>query len=33
MNVKHILKYPKRSKDYMLVFDELVPFGYIDLDF
>ena len=33
--VKHIFKYLKRTRDYMLVYqaDSLVPLGYIDLDF
>lgn len=33
--VKHILKYLKRTKDYMLVYqaDSLVPLGYTDSDF
>ena len=33
--VKHILKYLRRTKDYMLVYhgDELVPIGYTDYDF
>ena len=33
--VKHILKYLRRTKDYMLMYggDELIPVGYTDLDF
>ena len=33
--VKHILKYLKRTRDYMLVYqsDSLVPLGYTDSDF
>ena len=33
--VKHIIKYLKRTRDYMLVYhsDELVPIGYTDSDF
>ena len=33
--VKHIIKYLKRTRDYMLVYqvDSLVPLGYIDSDF
>lgn len=33
--VKHIIKYLKRTRDYMLVFHsgDLAPVGYIDLDF
>ncbi|OIT28813.1 retrovirus-related pol polyprotein from transposon tnt 1-94, partial [Nicotiana attenuata] len=33
--VKHIIKYPKRTRDYMLAYysDELVPIGYTDSDF
>ena len=33
--VKHIIKYLKRSRYYMLVYQEnsLVPLGYIDSDF
>ena len=33
--VKHIIKYLKRTRDYMLVYqaDSLVPLWYIDLDF
>ena len=33
--VKHILKYLRRTRDYMLVYhgDELAPIGYIDSDF
>ena len=33
--VKHIIKYLKRTRDYMLVYhsDELVPIGYRDSDF
>lgn len=33
--VKNILKYLKRTKNYMLVYsyDELVPVGYADFDF
>ena len=33
--VKHILKYLRRTKDYMLMYggDELIPIGYTDLDF
>ena len=33
--VKHILKYLRRTRDYMLVYhgDELAPIGYIDYDF
>ena len=33
--VKHIIKYLKRTRDYMLVIhsDELVPIGYTDSDF
>ena len=33
--VKHILKYPRRTRDYMLVYhgDELAPIGYNDSDF
>ena len=33
--VKHILKYLRRTRDYMLVYhgDELTPIGYIDFDF
>ena len=35
MMVKHILKYLQRMRDYMLVYhcNELLPLGYIDLDF
>ena len=33
--VKKILKYLRRTKDYMLMYggDELIPVGYTDLDF
>ena len=33
--IKHIIKYLKRTRDYMLVYhsDELVPIGYTDSDF
>ena len=33
--VKHIMKYLKRTKNYMLVYsgDELIPVGYTDSDF
>ena len=33
--VKHILKYLRRTKDYMLIYsgDELIPVGYTDSDF
>ena len=33
--VKHILKYLRRTRDYMLVYhgEELAPIGYIDYDF
>ena len=33
--VKHILKYLRRTKDYMLMYggDELIPIGYTDSDF
>ena len=33
--VKHILKYLWRARDYMLVYrcEDLIPIGYIDLDF
>ena len=33
--VKHILKYLRRTRDYMLVYhgDELAPIGYTDSDF
>jgi len=33
--VKHIIKYLKRTRDYMLVYhsDELVPIGYTNSDF
>ena len=33
--VKHILKYLRRTRDYMLVYggEELVPVGYTDSDF
>ena len=33
--VKHIIKYLKRTRDYMLVYqvDSLVPLGYTDLEF
>ena len=33
--MKHILKYLKRTRDYMLVYhgNELAPIGYIDSDF
>ena len=33
--VKHILKYLRRTKDYMLMYgeDELIPIGYTDYDF
>ena len=33
--VKHIFKYLRRTRDYMLVYlgDELAPIGYIDSDF
>ena len=33
--MKHILKYLRRMRDYMLVYhgDELAPIGYIDSDF
>ena len=33
--IKHILKYLRRMRDYMFLFesDELVPRGYTDLDF
>ena len=33
--VKHILKYLRRTKDYMLMYgrDEFIPVGYTDLDF
>ena len=32
--IKHILKYLRRTKDYMLMYggDELIPIGYIDFD-
>ena len=35
MAVKHILKYLRRTKDYILMYDgdELIPVGYIDSDF
>ena len=34
-HVKHILKYLKRTRDYMLVYqaDDLLPMGYTDSDF
>ncbi|XP_075095304.1 secreted RxLR effector protein 161-like [Nicotiana tabacum] len=34
-SVKHIIKYLKRTRDYMLVYysDDLVPIGYTDSDF
>ena len=33
--IKHILKYLRRTKDYMLMYggDELIPIGYTDSDF
>ena len=33
--VKNILKYLRRTRDYMLVFhyEDLIPIGYIDFDF
>ena len=33
--VKHILKYLRRTKDYLLMYgvDELIPVGYTDSDF
>ena len=33
--MKHILKYLRRTRDYMLVYhdDELAPIGYTDFDF
>ena len=33
--VKHILKYPRRMRDYMLVYssEDLTPLGYMDSDF
>ena len=33
--VKHILKYLRRTRDYMLVYqcEDLIPIGYTDLDF
>ena len=33
--VKHILKYLRRMRDYMLVYhsEDLIPIGYIDSDF
>ena len=33
--VKHILKYLRRTKDYMLVYHckDLIPIGYTDFDF
>ena len=33
--VKHILKYLRRMRDYMLVYrcEDLIPIGYIDFDF
>ena len=33
--VKHILKYLRRTKDYMLMYggDELIPIGYTNSDF
>ena len=33
--VKHILKYLKRTRNYMLVYrcEDLIPIGYTDLDF
>ena len=33
--VKHILKYLRMTKDYILIYDgdELIPVGYTDLDF
>ena len=33
--VKHILKYLRRTKDYMLMYggDELIPVGYTNSDF
>ena len=33
--VKHILKYLRRTRDYMLVYrcEDLIPIGYIDSDF
>ena len=33
--VKHILKYLKRTRDYMLVYsgEDLTPLGYMDFDF
>ena len=35
LTVKHILKYLRRTRDYMLVFEDenLVPIGYTDSDF
>nr|XP_016484271.1 PREDICTED: uncharacterized protein LOC107804848 [Nicotiana tabacum] len=35
MYVKHIIKYLKRTRDYMLIYhsDDLVPIGYTDSDF
>ena len=35
INVKHILKYLRRTKDYILMYsgDELIPVGYTDSDF
>ena len=35
VEVKHILKYLKRTRDYMLVYsgDDLTPLGYMDFDF
>ncbi|KAL5577479.1 hypothetical protein UlMin_019178 [Ulmus minor] len=35
IDVKHILKYLKRTRDYMLVYssDSLIPIGYTDSDF
>ena len=33
--IKHILKYLRRMRDYMLVYrcEDLIPIGYIDFDF
>ena len=35
VKLKHILKYLRRKRDYMLVYhyDELLPLAYTDLDF
>ena len=35
MEIKHILKYLRRMRDYMLVYqcNELLPLGYTNLDF